>query len=98
MLQRPLFGDIAEDRRIDLAVEQHLLDRFAFRRALHILGIAIFGQMRVLENNPGDAIQIDAVILGQKAAHPGARRLGIGAHADALAVQIARRQRPRSAL
>jgi len=44
--------------------------------------------VRVLETSPSDALDVDAEILGQEAAHPATRRLAIGAHADALAVQI----------
>ena len=89
----PCFGDVAEDRGVDLAVEQHLLQVLPLGRPLDVGRIAVLGQMRVLERDPRHALEIDAVVLGEETAHPRAGRLGVGADTDALAAQIAGRQR-----
>ena len=48
--------------------------------------------MGVLERDPIDRIEVDAVIIGENAAQPRAGRGGEGADTDALAVQIGRLQ------
>ena len=91
-LQVRMVGFLAE-HRIELAVDQHLDDLLARRRALG--RVREFGDMRVLERDPVDRIEIDAVVVGEDAAQPCAGRGGEGADADALVVEIARRELPR---
>ena len=91
-LQVRMIGFLAE-HRIELAVDQHLDDLLARRRALG--RVREFGDMRVLERDPVDRIEIDAVVVGEDAAQPCAGRGGEGADADALVVEIARRELPR---
>ena len=81
---------VADDGRVELAVEQHLHQRLAFRRARDEIRVLVLGEMRILERDPLHLGGIDAVIVGEKAAHPGAGRLRIGAHADPLAVEVGR--------
>src|SRR5262245_63947428 len=49
--------------------------------------------MAVLLRYPMDAIDIDAIVVGQDAAHPGDRGLAVRSHSHALAGQIGRRER-----
>jgi hypothetical protein len=91
--ERPFFGDVAEHRRVDFAVEQHLLQHLPRRRALHVGRLFVLGQMRVLERHPRNAAVIDAVVVRENAAHPHAGRLRVRANADAFAIQLTRRQR-----
>ena len=72
--------------RIEFAIDQHLDDLLARRRPLR--RIAEFGDMGILEGDPVDRVEIDAIVVGQNAAQPGAGRGGEGADADSLAVEI----------
>ena len=76
---------------VELAIKQHLDDLLARRRPLG--RVLELGDMRVLERHPVDRIQIDAIVIGQDAAQPGAGRGGERADADALAVEVGRLQR-----
>ena len=66
-------GLLAE-HRVEFAVDQHLDDLFAGRRPLG--RILELGDMGVLKRHPVDRIKIDAVIVGEHAAQPGAGRGG----------------------
>ena len=50
--------------------------------------------MRVFEIDPLHAVDVDAVVVLQMAAQPGAGGLGVGAHADAAAFEIRQREFP----
>src|SRR5688572_8434912 len=62
----------AEARRVELAGEQHGIDLLPCGRALYVRWIAEFGDVRLLVRDPLDLREIDAVVLGQDAANPGA--------------------------
>ena len=88
---QPRIGQlVADNGGIEFAVEQHLRQVLALGRARDEIGVLVFGEMRILERHPMDFRGINAVVVGQEAAHPGARRLRIGAHANPLARQIGR--------
>src|SRR6185312_9950959 len=91
--QARIAGDLAENRGIDLAGQQHRLRALARRRPLDARGIDIFRDMRVLVGDPFDVAGIDAVVMLEDAAQPGARRLAVGAHADPLALEVGRGER-----
>ena len=80
------------EHRIEFAVEQHRHDLLSRGRALG--GVLVFRHVRILERDPVDAVEIDAIVVGEDAANPGAGRGGEGANADALAVEVGGRQRP----
>ena len=84
------------EHRIEFAIDQHLDDLLALRRAHG--GVAKFGDMGILERDPVDRVQIDAIIIGENSAQPRAGRGREGTDADALVVQVGRRQRPDFAL
>ena len=90
-LEVRMIGFLAE-HRIEFAVDQHLDDLLARGRALG--RVPEFGNMGVLERDPVDPVEIDAMVVGEDAAQPCAGRGGKGADADALVVEIARREFP----
>src|SRR5579864_1362211 len=73
---------LAEDG-VKFAVEQHLDNLLALRRALR--GVDEFGDMGIFERDPPHACEIEAVVVREHAAQPrpGCRREG--AYADPLA-------------
>ena len=79
---------VADDAGGDIAVEQHLRQILAFRRALDDGRIVILGDMGILEGDPLNLIDVDAVIARQNSPYPRPCRHRIGAHANSLAVEL----------
>src|SRR5262245_65632455 len=80
---------IADDSRVDFAVEQHLHKLLALRRPSYVGRVMVFGHMTFLEGHPANGIEIDTVIVGQDPPHPYAGGLRIGPDAKRLPVEIA---------
>src|ERR1700730_16858364 len=79
---------VAYDRGIELAVKQHRQQLLARRRALDHVGVAIFGNVRILERDPLDLVEIHAIVLREYAPNPRAGGDRIGAHANPLARKL----------
>src|ERR1700730_3479227 len=79
---------VAYDRGIELAVKQHRQQLLARRRALDHVGVAIFGNVRILERDPLDLVETHAIVLREYAPNPRAGGDRIGAHADPLARKL----------
>ena len=88
MLQTGIGQLVSNHRGIDFAVQQHLSEILACRRPLDDRRIAILGDVRILEGDPLDLVQVDAVFVGENAAHPGGRRDRVGTQAHALAREV----------
>ena len=76
------------DGRIDFAVSQHGQKVFTVWRALDADRIAVFGNMGLFQSDPLHALEIDAVVVLQKAPHPHGSGLTIGANANALVLEL----------
>jgi hypothetical protein len=74
------------------AVQHHLRDRGALGQALAVRRIVVLGEVAVVQRHPGDLVEVDAVFVAQDAADPQRGGLGIGAHADLLALDVLRVQ------
>jgi hypothetical protein len=61
--------------------------RVTFKRVVE------FRDVRLLERHPAHRVQVDAVVVGEDAAHPGGRGDGIGAHPDPLPGELLRPER-----
>src|ERR1700736_3430597 len=79
---------VAYDRGIELAIEQHRQQLLAGRGALDRVGVAILGNVRILERDPLDLVEIHSVVLRGYAANPSAGGDRVGAHANPLARKL----------
>ena len=74
----------------DVAVEQHVEHLLAAGRTHDVLRLHVVLEVAAFVRDVGDAIEIDAVLGAENAAHPDAGRLRVGPNADLLAVEILR--------
>src|SRR5262245_57794563 len=66
--RKPRIGNlIADDRRIEFAVEKHLHQHLAFRRAYNKIGVLKFDKVRILKCNPTDFRGINTVVVTKQA-------------------------------
>ena len=64
--------DLLAEDRIQFTVEQHLHDLLSRRRASGV--IFEFGDVGIFKRDPVDRVEIDAIVIGENAAQPGAGR------------------------
>ena len=63
-----------QNGRVQFAFEQHGHGIFAGRRPLERVRVTDLGDVRIFEGDPLHAVEVDAVIVLQNAAHPRHRR------------------------
>src|SRR5271170_1724977 len=83
---------IAENRSRNLTCEHHLIKLLAWWNPVAIRWILVFGQMRLVNRQPGHLVQIDAIFVLQNSADPESRCLCVGSHADLAALDVLRLQ------
>src|SRR6185295_16108209 len=77
------------DGGLELALEEHAVDVLAVRHAAHFHpGGGLEGDVFFFLAPPLDALELDAVVVLQDAAHPEAGGILQGVEADALAVEV----------
>src|SRR4051812_26337706 len=62
-LDASILRQLADDRRVEVAGEQHVRHVLARRRALHVRRVTELRDMRVFEGYPADSTQIDSVVV-----------------------------------
>src|ERR1700730_17890992 len=79
---------VADDRGIELAIEQHRHQLLAGRGALDRIGVAILGNVRSLERDPLALVEIHPIVLREYAPNPCAGGDRVGAQPNPLARKL----------
>ena len=88
-LQPRVIGQIgSDDGGVEFACQQHVDHRASGRGPDDAARVGELCQVPVLKCYPLHRSQIHSEVIAQDAAYPGHRGLGMGAHADALALQL----------
>lgn len=83
-----------EDAGVGFPIDQALVERLLFLvDPHHIVGVGELREMRIVGREPGDAAEIDAILMLEDSARPGAGGLGVGADGDTPAFEVLRGKR-----